>query len=132
MSTITERHLIEVRAALAKHDQQRIILANEVSALEKILADINGGETPSDQYEEYENSGPRYGSKRWRMESEIEEFLRASGKPMHRIQIRDHLTENGIIGHEANPLANVSNVLSTSTRFRPAGNGLWELVEPTE
>ena len=62
------------------------------------------------------------------MESAIERFLRESGKPMHRIQIRDHLKGLGIVGQEQNPLGVVSNILSSSERFTATGNGLWELT----
>jgi hypothetical protein len=125
MQTSTERRLAEARQELAQHERQGIILKKEVAALETILG-IDGDHPPH----EPPPNGSVYGSKRHRMETAIEGFLRQNGKPMHRMQIKDYLIELGIVGDEFNPIANVSNILSTSKKFKSKGNGLWGLTEP--
>ena len=131
MQTMTERHLAEAREALAKHDRERQQLVAEVAALETLLNKTpqGRGENPSEQsFRHQEHDGVSYGSKRQRMEDSIEYFLRQNGKPMHRIHIRDHLKEKGIVGQEQNPLGVVSNVLSSSDKFQAVGSGLWKLA----
>jgi len=133
MQKIPERHLAEAREALAQCDRQRTILQEEVAALETIIT-----KTPEERIqparEEHHPSQARdgsrytlYGSKRDRMETAIERFLRENSQPMHRIQIKDHLLELGIVGEERDPLAHVSSVLSASPRFISVSNGLWTL-----
>lgn len=70
-----------------------------------------------------------YGSKRHRIEAAIEQALRESGTPLHRIQIMDYLKRQGIVGSEQNPLGVVSNALSASKRFKIVGNGIWGLAD---
>lgn len=131
MQTMTERHLAEAREALAKHDRERDQLVAEVAALEALLAKSpqeRSHATASQFHNPQEHDGMPYGSKRHRMETAIEQFLIANNKPMHRMQITDHLKEKNIVGKEQNPVGVVSNMLSSSSRFKPVGNGLWTLA----
>lgn len=131
MQTMTERHLAEAQEALAKHDRERDQLVAEVAALETLLA-----KSPQERGERKEppfhprqqHDGMSYGSKRHRMETQTEKFLLANNGTMHRVQIKDHLQELGIVGKEESPLGVVSNMLSSSAKFKSVGNGLWTLA----
>jgi hypothetical protein len=57
----------------------------------------------------------------------LEQQLKEYGT-MHRQHLYERLKEQGLIGDERNPLANLSNVLSVSGKFRAMGSGIWGLA----
>jgi hypothetical protein len=128
---LIDRHLDEAETALADLDKQRDVLIAEIAALRAVRDNrpVNGADVaPQERRDEPPEAGtPRYGSKRYRYEKAIEELLIEYGT-MHRIHLHVHMKNKGVIGDERDPLANISNILSTSPKFVPVGSGIWGLA----
>jgi carbamoylphosphate synthase large subunit len=138
VTTIIEHRLTEKLQALTENNRQRLILVEEVIALQTILSKTSEEHNlPAREHKSATQAckfapDPLPGSKRDRMETAIEQFLQDNSRSMHRTQITEHLKELGVCGQERNPLDNVSSILSASKRFIPVGNGLWAIKQPTE
>jgi hypothetical protein len=133
--SLTARHLSEAEAALSDIEKQRSLLLEEIAHLREILAKraTNGLHQPQTHVELQseqpdERHEPRYGSKRHRIETALEKLLRENGE-LHRLHLCERLKEMNVIGNEYNPLANLSNVLSTSPKFEPVKSGIWRLAQ---
>jgi hypothetical protein len=128
--SLIDRHIAEAESALAAIDKQRDDIIAEIAALRAVRDNRLANGTASPQLERDETPEPgaaRYGSKRYRYENAIEKLLLESGT-MHRLHILTFLKEQGVIGDERDPLANVSNILSTSKKFVPVASGIWGLA----
>jgi hypothetical protein len=129
--SLIHRHLAEAESALADINRQRDDLLSEIAFLRERVERhrISGASDPSAKTEEKTpgKGSPLPGSKRYRYEEAIIKYLAHNGQT-HRTHILGYLREQGIIGDERDPLANISNILSTSDKFVSVGSGLWELA----
>lgn len=71
----------------------------------------------------------REGSKRAKMKDAITDFLKERGAA-HRSEILKHLTAQGIMGHEKDPMQSLAGYLSEAKAiFAFDGNGNWSLAK---
>ena len=127
--SLVARHLAEAEATLERLDKQREELVAEIAALRDVMAKL----PTSGVYvlpPPNERGEPRYGSKRYRYEVAIENLLREAGT-MHRKHLFERLKQQGVIGDERDPLANISNILCVSDKFTTVGSGIWKLADAT-